>query len=307
MWMRRRRAVPVGVFDPAAGRWRDDVDEPATPVACDELTVTTFNIWFDDYHAEQRYLAMARLLANHQPDLLVFQEVTPAALDVFLAQPWIREQYRRAAVVGSGVGNYGMLLLSRLPLTGVTYTGLPTRLSRGFLRAHCVVNGSPLAICSIHLDSGKRSARLRARQLHRIFRALRRVDDAVVLGDFNMRDAENARITAPFVDVWPVLRPGEDGFTEDTDINLMRWDSKPKHRQVRFDRVLVKGERWRAAGIELLGTEPVSPASPRVFPSDHFGVWCRLVSGPGPGGRGRTPRLLDRWKGVRWARFRSSP
>jgi tyrosyl-DNA phosphodiesterase 2 len=188
-------------------------------------------------------------------------------------------------------------------LTDVSYTGLPTRLSRGFLRAHCIVNGSPLAICSVHLDSGKQSASLRARQLRRVFRALRRVDDAVVLGDFNMRDAENHRITTRFTDAWPALRPGEDGFTEDTDINLMRWDSKPKHRQVRFDRVLVKGRRWAAAEIELLGTESVSPALPRVFPSDHFGVRCRLS--PGDGGRG--PRLHDRRKGVWWARFRSSP
>jgi hypothetical protein len=126
----------------------------------------------------------------------------------------------------------------------------------------------------------------------------------VVLGDFNMRDAENDEVPTNFVDVWPVLRPGEDGYTEDTDINLMRWDSKPKHRQVRFDRVLLKGERWTAAEIELLGTEPVSPALPRVFPSDHFGVRCRLVCRPVDGGG---PRLHDRRKGVWWARFRSSP
>lgn len=269
--------------------------------------MATFNIWFNEYYAEDRYLAMARLLADRRPDLMVFQEVTPDALEVFLAQPWIREHYHRAAVVGRRVGNYGMLLLSRLPLTDVTYTGLPTRLSRGFLRATCRIEGRPLAICSIHLDSGKRSARLRRRQLRRIFRALRRDEDAVVLGDFNMRDTENSRITPPFVDVWPVLRPGDDGFTENTDINLMRWDSKPKRRQVRFDRVLVKGARWTATDIELLGTEPVSPDLPRVFPSDHFGVRCRLVARPVPDGGVRRPRLLDRWKGVRWSRFRSSP
>ena len=86
-----------------------------------------------------------------------------------------------------------------------------------------------------------------------------------------------ARITAPFLDVWPALRPHDDGYTEDTSINLMRFDARNKKRQVRFDRVLLKGAGWRAAGIELLGTEPISPALPRVFPSDHFGVECRLV------------------------------
>jgi tyrosyl-DNA phosphodiesterase 2 len=104
-------------------------------------------------------------------------------------------------------------------------------------------------------------------------------EDAVLVGDFNMRDAENGRITAPYCDVWPALRPEDDGFTEDTSINLMRLDATNKKRHVRFDRVLIKGTRWRATDIELLGAEPISPALPRVFPSDHFGVTCRLVRG----------------------------
>jgi endonuclease/exonuclease/phosphatase family metal-dependent hydrolase len=168
-------------------------------------------------------------------------------------------------------------MLSRLPLRCVDYTRLPSRMSRGFLRAEVIVGGTRTVICAVHLDSGKASIRLRGRQLRRVFRALRSVDDAVVLGDFNMRDAENDRIVAPFVDVWPALRPHEPGFTEDTSINLMRLDSRNKHRHVRFDRVLIKGPAWTAASIDLLGTEPLSDALARIFPSDHFGVRCRLV------------------------------
>ncbi len=82
----------------------------------------------------------------------------------------------------------------------------------------------------------------------------------------------------PIVDVWPALRPQDDGFTEDTTINLMRYDMKNKHRHVRFDRILLKGRHWAAIEIELLGTEPISRELPRVFPSDHFGVTCRLIS-----------------------------
>ena len=150
-------------------------------------------------------------------------------------------------------------------------------MSRGFLQAEVIIGGTRTIVCSLHLDSGKASARLRSRQLRRVYRALRSVDDAVLLGDFNMRDAENSQIAAPFVDVWPELHPHELGFTEDTSINLMRLDSRNKHRHVRFDRVLLKGPTWAAAGIDLLGTEPLSDALARIFPSDHFGVRCRLV------------------------------
>ena len=270
----RRRRVRVGTFDVATKRWVD-VDAGAR-VARDELVVATFNVWFSDFHAEQRYRAIADVLSRTMPDVMVFQEITPAALEVFLAQPWIRVRYRRAEVTGGAVGNYGMLMLSRLPIRAVTYTGLPTKLARGFMTAELDNGGPPLTVAAVHLESGKAADRLRARQLGRVTSALRRTENAVVLGDFNMRDSENGRIGAPFRDVWPALRPNEDGFTEDTTINLMRFDSKNKHRHVRFDRVLLKGGGWSATDVELLGTEPVSPELPRVFPSDHFGVLCRL-------------------------------
>jgi tyrosyl-DNA phosphodiesterase 2 len=176
-------------------------------------------------------------------------------------------------------GNYGMLLLSRVPVRAATYSRVPTRLSRGFLRARLAVPGG-LIVCSAHLESGKASTQLRARQLGRIFGSLRTADDVVVLGDFNMRDHENHLLDAEYQDVWPVLRPGQDGFTEDTSINLMRYDMKSKHRHVRFDRVLVRSRRWAAADIELLGRQPIREDLPRVFPSDHFGVACRLVRRP---------------------------
>ena len=270
-----RRDVPVGRFDARTNRWMD-VDAAAA-VECDELTVATYNIWFNDQWANQRYRAIAESLALDMPDVIVFQEVTPAALTEFLAQPWIRQHYCRAEVTGEDFGNYGMLMMSRLPISRVSYMRLPSRLGRGFLQAELTVNGSPLVICSVHLESGKAASRLRARQLRRVFAAFRGADDVLILGDFNMRDGENPRITSPYVDIWPALRPHDDGFTEDTSVNLMRLDSKNKRRQVRFDRILIKGARWVPAAIKLLGTDPISSALPRVFPSDHFGVLCRVV------------------------------
>jgi tyrosyl-DNA phosphodiesterase 2 len=269
----RRRELPVARFD--AGRWVD-VQGGGGTVERDALTVTTYNIWFDAFHALERYRTITRLLSERAPDVMVFQEVTPAALEVFLAQPWIRNGYVRAAVTGRGVGNYGMLMLSRVPITRVTYHRLPTRQHRGWLRAELGINGAVLEICCVHLDSGKASSGMRNRQLRRIFRDLTSVPDAVVLGDFNMRDDENVRIATPFTDVWPVLRPHDAGYTEDTSINLMRYDMKNKDRHVRFDRVLTKGDGWSPTDIELIGTQPVSADLPRVFPSDHFGVQCHL-------------------------------
>ena len=274
--LRRRRRIPAKAFDATTGAWADI--ESAGSVDRDELALSTYNIWFDSLHVERRHLAIADLLSMRSPDVMAFQEVTPAALDVFLAQPWVRDGYRCVAVVGHDVGNYGLLMLSRLPICRSQLYAVAHRQRRGFLQVEFGLNDSRLVVCCIHLDSGKSSARLRGWQLRRIFGALKTAEDAVVLGDFNMRDTENARIAAPYSDVWPALRPSEDGFTEDTSTNLMRYDMKDKHRHVRFDRVLVKGRRWSAADIELLGAEPIAAELPRVFPSDHFGVECLLTS-----------------------------
>jgi endonuclease/exonuclease/phosphatase family metal-dependent hydrolase len=273
-----------------------DVDT-AGAAECDGLTLATFNIWFNEYHAEQRYDAIAELRSRNMPDIMVFQEVTPTALATFLAKPWIRERYRRAGVTGDAVGNYGLLMLSSIPVDHVSYARLPTRLARGYLLAEFTVNDRPVVVAAIHLESGKAGRRLRARQLRRIFRALRDAETAVVLGDFNMRDDENGLIHTPYVDVWPVLRPHDDGFTEDTTINLMRLDSKNKQRHVRFDRVLLKTDSWTATDVGLLGTAPVSSSLPRVFPSDHFGLWCQLRRRPGP--PARTVRRKGFWRLLR--------
>lgn len=246
-------------------------------VGGDALTLATFNVWFDERYARERYQAIADVLAPESPDVMVFQEVTAPALEVLLGQQWIREGYQRAVVRGRG--NYGHLMLARAPIRRAVYVRLPTRASRGVLRAEMDVGGSTLVVGSVHLDSGKQSRDLRKRQLHRIFRDVARDPDVVLLGDFNMRDDENGCIGPSFTDVWPALRPDEPGYTEDTSINLMRLDSTGKARHVRFDRVLVKSARWRPTSIDLLGTEPISPELPRVFPSDHFGVVCRIERG----------------------------
>ncbi len=115
--------------------------------------------------------------------------------------------------------------------------------------------------------------------------------DAVFLvGDFNLCASwsENLTIHAdPAVcDVWAHLRPGDAGFTEDTRVNIMRFNAKRKHKQVRFDRVLLvkagddDGDEAastestaavRPASIRMLGMRPLD-GMPEVFPSDHFGL-----------------------------------
>lgn len=273
--LRPHRSVQVRRFDASSGQWVGVDDTGDTER--DDLTLATYNIWFGDHHADERYRAIANLLSAHTPDVICFQEVTSKAVDDFLRQPWIRKHYRCAAVTGEAYGGLGLTILSRLPVTSAAYTHLPASVGRGLLRAKLTINGRPLEICCVHLESGQSASRLRARQAHRVFHAVKATGDVVLLGDFNMPDAENLQIPGCYTDAWLALRPDENGFTEDTAVNAMLLESKATHRRVRFDRVLIKSDIWRPEFIELLGTEPISCTSPRVFPSDHFGLLCQVA------------------------------
>jgi tyrosyl-DNA phosphodiesterase 2 len=266
----------VGQYD--GETWQRTIPAPED-VQRNELTLATFNTWFGEPFAAERYQALMDLLACHRPDVILLQEVTPASLSIFLAQPWIRDSYYTSDTDGRTLGRYGVLILSRLAPAAITLLPLPSIMGRHLLVWETQVNGSPLHITTVHLESGQESAAARGAQLSLIFDALREVPNAVITGDFNFCASwteENDRLDPAYQDVWARLRPDDPGYTEDTAVNRMLYGIKGKHKHVRFDRVLLKGSGWRAESIDLLGTEPIAPDLPDVFPSDHLGLLCRI-------------------------------
>ncbi len=57
---------------------------------------------------------------------------------------------------------------------------------------------------------------------------------------------------------------------------MARKGAFPKEPSRRLDRILLRSSIWKAEGIRILGDAPVSPETPDVFPSDHFGLACTL-------------------------------
>ncbi len=273
------QVLSAGAFDAALGKWILNHASPEDTHKRDRLTLATFNIWFGAYYTRERYQAIANLLAVHQPDFIALQEVTPPALEMFLGQAWIREGYFTTDMDGSTLSEYGVLILSRLPLNRITLMPLPSFMGRCLLLVETEINGVPLEVGTVHLESKRISARMRGLQLKKIFHFLKGMPNVILMGDFNFCASwykENNRIDPAYHDVWEVLRDDEPGYTEDTAINRMRDLIKGKHKQVRFDRILFKGfardSGWAATSIDLLGTQPIASELPDVFPSDHFGL-----------------------------------
>ncbi|HEU4328226.1 MAG TPA: endonuclease/exonuclease/phosphatase family protein [Roseiflexaceae bacterium] len=254
--------------------------EPAPPAQLGQaarLTCVTFNVWFGEFYEEERAEALLDLLERCDADVIALQEVTLRLLRRILARPWVRAGYVVSDAIGATVQPYGVLLLTRATPRRLALHRLPSLRGRHLLVAELDLNGQTTAVATVHLESGRASAGLRGAQLAAIFPALDSAPQALLMGDFNFCaswQAENDRLDPVYRDVWPALHGDAPGYTEDTAINLMRLQQKGEPKQVRFDRVLVRPSSpgWRPATIELLGTTPIAPELPHVFPSDHFGL-----------------------------------
>lgn len=275
--------LPIHYLDPASGAWTERAEAPLKTgtAASREITCVTFNTWFQGLDAPLRYAGLLQCLEASRADVIMLQEVTVALLETLRAAPWFRREfvYVRSDFRVDTIPSHGLLLLARFPVVEATLYPLRTYMGRKLLVARCIVNGAPLVFATVHLESMKNYADVRGDQLHSIFGILKDHPEVILAGDFNFCSSaaeENRRIDGAYTDLWPALRPGEPGYTQDTDVNLMLANSKRETKRVRIDRVLLRSEssthRWLPASIELLGTAPVDARHPRIFPSDHFGI-----------------------------------
>jgi len=241
------------------------------------LTVVTFNVWFGEFMQTARFDALLDTIRRCDPDVVGLQEVTPEHVEHVLAQDWIRRNYWVSDASARSVQPHGVFLLSRLPVHGVGLCELPSQKDRKLLVAELHVSGQPLTVGTVHLESSPDSTPLRLAQLDTVLPSLLGAPHAVLMGDFNFdpaQQAEQSRVEERYLDLWDVLRGDEPGYTEDTDINRMRLIHKRKEKRVRFDRILLRSASpgWVPSAIRRIGTDPISPGLPEVFPSDHFGL-----------------------------------
>jgi len=249
----------------------------ARRAVADRLTLVSYNLWYHEQQFQPRLRALLHLVQECSADVIGFQEVTPASLDFILAEDWIRRDYYVSDAEGDTLEPHGILLLSRVPITDLVLCKLPSRKDRKILVASLAAGAQPLCVGTLHLESSPLSLPLRLEQLDQILPGLHGAESLVLMGDFNFdpRDrAEQSRIEPGYTDLWPALHGGDPGYTVDTARNRMRLLHKQKHKLARFDRILLRSvtAAWKPVSIRMLGTKPVAPECPEVYPSDHFGL-----------------------------------
>jgi tyrosyl-DNA phosphodiesterase 2 len=266
--------IPVGQF---ADRWQYAA-ESRESVQRQTIRCATFNIWFDRYQRQQRHAALFELVRQREPDVIAFQEITPASLDQLLSLPWVRESYSCSDIATDTFESYGVVVLSRLPIAKLSLIEFQSLMDRKLVLAELLINDESLFIGGVHLESLRESAQLRIEQVMQLRDHLSRHSHNIVMGDFNMCSSwsQNEIVETNFEDAWHQLHPDLPGYTEDTSVNSMVLGMKGMREAVRFDRVVYRSQSaqgsWVPTQIERLGMEPISADLPNVFPSDHFGL-----------------------------------
>lgn len=157
-------------------------------------------------------------------------------------------------------------------------------LVRGYVYADILIGGKDYDVVTTHLESSGYAPLLpdlRGAQAAEIVTVLADADRAVVMGDLN--DEGNSPMNAAFaaggfLDVWPTLYPGDDGFT---CCHALTLDEDVPVYTKRIDYVFVRGIEHPIRGLlhgsmVILGEEPGdrildAPYYP-LWPSDHLGL-----------------------------------
>ena len=255
------------------------------------LTVATWNVWFDRTHMRERYTALLLTILTVAPDAIGFQEVVPRLADALRSNEAVSALY---SVSPNEIRNYGCLLLVRKDLQpSFTEVAMPTSMGRTLLVAELGARPGT-QVATVHLESLD-SEVMRQQQLQVAAEALGRARHAVLVGDFNFDDRrtwgewrdpglarpahrlENARLGAllpRFVDAWHAVRgAATPGLTFDGASNPHVRDAGER---MRYDRVMVRG--MRPVQIEMLGVPDLSlPPEDHPVPSDHFGLLCTMT------------------------------
>ena len=257
-------------------------------VSC--IRVLTWNVWFDSFMKNERMLSLlCESIGKWNADVMCFQEVTPEFHMVMEKSEYIKEHY--VCVERARIKFYDVTMWVRSDLTILDSWAikLPTQQGRRCLVADIDVS-SRLIQCSscrvrigtVHLESGRSNRSERSSQLSVVLDAILSSRDAetcnggiILTGDFNFCSSwadENDAITenSCLADVWALIRPDDEGFTEDTHKNPMLLRSKSGcEKRVRFDRIIVASPTRPSEGTaDSYSTPPSSPRTPEPLISN---------------------------------------
>ncbi len=236
-----------------------------------ELTVLTYNIWFEKRYTEIRFAGLIDILQRLQPTIITFQEMTP---DIFirlfklLTTAGYHCNYKRVENFRPSNG-YGVCLFSLIPIESAEIVPFhKTSMGRYFVRVR-LTNG--ICVVTTHLES-MQQAPVRLEQIRQIVDHCKSNAPHIWAMDSNLTDVNgDSWNNTNWIDLFDkVGRPATDMYTYDSIKN----NNILNNYRSRLDRIYINYAETACLEFRLEGTKPLketgSPAS------DHFGIFVRL-------------------------------
>jgi len=249
---------------------------PSTNIVIEkkELKIMTWNVWFDQNSMEMRLPKIFELISDHNPDVVCLQEVIPSFCKKLVNQKWVKENYYVSDTIGNTLNSYGVLILSKIPLSRMYLKTLDTMMDRSLLVAEMMINNERVDVATVHLESLEIGIDFRRKQLQDIFPFIKQTPHSFFVGDFNFCskwDKEQSNLDSSYSDVWDVLHPNEWKPTLGLNYPIS------KYEPARFDRMMMKSSKWKPVEIALFGDKKIGELDGQdQFPSDHLGLIGRF-------------------------------
>lgn len=249
------------------------------------LDVVTLNLWHDKQdwrHRQDMIVAELRTLA---PDVIVVQEVLqdvalPNQAQVLASR--LGYDYRFFSVdAPSQARRYGNAILVRGTVEAsreVKLAPLDDYRNAGWVRA--TVRGRPLNVYATHLHHTPEGGAIRAEQVAGVLALIDATSGdvpSVIGGDFNTRSdtPELAPLAAKFIEAY--ARTHEVG--DANAIAHSTLNTHLGHPPERIDHVFVQRDAFRVVDARIILDRPDADGA---WPSDHYGVWVRVMQSDVP-------------------------
>lgn len=293
------------------------------------FSIMTYNIWGlppkNDFVLKLmkiRINLIADVVIKNNPDIVCFQEVSLIPLQILKKRLSYIYKYQYETdyffdEILQRNREVETITFSKYPVCNYQVYGLDGNLRYNNSLIRTEFNN--FVLYNVYLQAGSKKSpgqeyywfhytRCRTDQLKRIKELIDKDTKPVIIcGDFNFHlDGgdewlEYNEIKDYFKDSWKEVNK-KDGFTENTDINTMRWNLKFQDKKVRYDGILYKGNTVLPYLSKIVGKKSVplnkqmtklfiknyisddhnkikynNQKTINIFPSDHFGVITKFI------------------------------
>lgn len=256
-----------------------------------DLTVISYNIWFEETLQIERIAALLTVIINFSPDVLCLQEVRPRVYEILINQ-LKNYKYHFPNKIDE---LYGCAILSKFPISkGEIYPFYNSQMGRNLIvgiidypyhkkeKDAILVEKLAIPIVTTHFESiFKRNVENKAKieqfeETHIILDELYLAFKNVIFcSDTNILPQEEVKFFAnkknnDWIDAWHLLGNKSNEYTYDGNRNIYLQLKNSKFTS-RLDRIIFRCDHCEVIEFRMLDTlEDV------LQPSDHFGIMAKF-------------------------------